>query len=260
LTIVDNETNNQMRLQVAIAHSGYCSRRKAEELISSGLVSVNGQLVTQLGCKVNASDAIVINGKALKTEANTHYIMLNKPAGYLCAMTDSYGRPLAVDLIKPAIKERIYNVGRLDLASSGMIIFTNDGKFAAAISHPSSMLIKEYKVTTDYPVPTAFAEAFCKGIQDDGELLRAESVNILAEKQLLIRLCEGKNREIRRALSTFKLHARVLHRVAIGPLKLGNLASGQWRILTSNELLMLQKIIAERIIDTSNKFEEYKEP
>lgn len=235
-------TEKAVRLQVAIAHSGYCSRRKAEELITGGQVMVNGQLATQLGCKVWPGDRITVEGQLLRLESQKHYLALNKPAGYLCAMSDTYGRPLAVDLFKPHINERIYNIGRLDLASSGLILFTNDGDFAASVSHPSSCIIKEYKVVTDYPVPVVFAESFCKGIADAGEILKAEAVEMIGEKQLLIRLREGKNREIRRALAAFKLHARVLHRIAIGPLKIGKLASGQWRCLSSAELKALRSL------------------
>lgn len=242
--MTDAPEQRRLRLQVAIAHSGLCSRRKAEDLILAGRVRVNGQPVQELGTKVNPGDRIEVDGQVLAAEERKHYLVLNKPAGYLCAASDQYGRPLAVDLFGREIAERIYNVGRLDFESSGLVIFTNDGIFAAGVSHPSSHIVKQYRVNTDKPVSEDFAQAFMRGIADAGDILRAEAVRQLAPNQLLINLREGKNREIRRALAAFGLHAWVLHRVAIGPVAIGELARGAFRPLSQDELAQLRASFA----------------
>ncbi|MBU0934614.1 MAG: rRNA pseudouridine synthase [Spirochaetes bacterium] len=237
-----------LRLQIIMARSGFCSRRKAEEYITQGKVCVDGIPVLQLGTKVKPDARITVNGVNLRLESKMHYLLLNKPAGYLCAMSDGYGRPLAVDLFKPDIKERVYNVGRLDLYSSGLIVFTNDGDFAAGLSHPSSNIIKKYRVTTDQPVPAEFLDDFINGINDNGEVLKAEQAELISDNVILISLREGKNREIRRALAVHKLHARVLHRIAIGPVESNDLPSGKWRPLQDFELAGLKKMFSGSVI------------
>ena len=132
-----NSQDNKLRLQVFLAHSGLASRRACEKIILDGRVTVNGQVVTELGSKVSDSDIVKVDGKQLSLEKKKCYVLLNKPAGYVCSSSDEKGRAVAVDLLKDAYKERLYNVGRLDMYSKGMILFTNDGDFAAKLSHPS---------------------------------------------------------------------------------------------------------------------------
>lgn len=224
-----------VRIQALIARAGLASRRAAEDLMRSGRVSLNGRVVTELGVRAMPGDALTVDGKPVVAEASIHRLVLNKPPGYLCAMSDEFGRPLAASLFKPQIRERVYNVGRLDLDSCGLILFTNDGAFAARVGHPSSGLVKEYVVETDARVPNDFGKRFEAGIEDDGEILKAERATITGERRCEIRLVEGKNREIRRALASFGLKAVVLRRVALGPVRLGDLAEGRWRSLTAEE-------------------------
>ncbi len=233
------------RLQTLIAHSGLSSRRAAERLIVEGKVSVNGILVTELGSRAMPEDIVLVEGKRIVSEEKKHYLLLNKPAGYLCALSDEYDRPLAADLFKPEISERIYNIGRLDLESCGLILFTNDGIFAKKAGHPSSGLVKEYEIETDYPVDPKFCERFEQGLDDDGEILKATRATIIGTMKLNIQLVEGKNREIRRALALFGLHARVLRRIAIGPLHLGALAEGSWRPLVQAEIDALDDLFRQ---------------
>lgn len=228
-----------VRIQVLIARAGIASRRAAEAIIQAGRVRLNGVVVTELGARAKETDSLLVDGKPVIAESTKHYLMLNKPSGYICAMRDDFGRPLASSLFKPQIQERVYNVGRLDLDSRGLILFTNDGMFASEIGHPSSCLVKEYHVEAGGRIPNEFGSRFEKGFLDDGETLKAESALITGEYTCTIRLVEGKNREIRRALGIFGLEAIILRRVAIGTLRLGDLAEGRWRTLTPQEILSL---------------------
>ncbi len=227
------------RIQALIARAGLASRRAAEEIILAGRVRLNGRVVTELGTRALPTDRLTLDGKPVVAEERIHRLALNKPPGYLCAMRDDYGRPLAASLFKPAIAERVYNVGRLDLDSCGLILFTNDGDFAARVGHPSSGLVKEYLVETDKPIPADFARRFVAGIEDEGETLKALDVAVTGERRCAIRLVEGRNREIRRAMKGFGLRAALLRRVAIGPVRLGDLAEGSWRELSAEEVASL---------------------
>ncbi|TFG81999.1 MAG: rRNA pseudouridine synthase [Spirochaetales bacterium] len=229
-------------MQAVIARAGVASRRAAEGMILAGRVTVNGSVVTELGTRAFPGDVVALDGRPLIAEERKLRLALNKPSGYLCAMADSYGRPLAAALFKPDIKERVYNVGRLDLESSGLIFFTNDGDFAAKAGHPSFGLVKEYEVEVDGVLHPDFASAFEKGLAEGGETLKAERVLVTGPRSLTVWLAEGKNREIRRALDLFRLKATVLRRVAIGPVRLGNLAEGSWRVLSDEENTALQTI------------------
>jgi 23S rRNA pseudouridine2605 synthase len=225
-----------IRLQTLIARSGASSRRAAEKMMLAGRVRLNGRIATELGIRAMPGDVVEIDGRKITGETRQHYLALNKPPGYLCAMSDEYGRPLAVSLFNPDIKERVYNIGRLDLDSCGLILFTNDGKFAARVGHPSSGLVKEYNVMTDGRIPPEFRKKFMEGIHDEGEVLTARSVILTGADTCVIQLEEGRNREIRRALAAFSLKATMLRRVAIGPVLLGNLGEGRWRNLSDAEL------------------------
>lgn len=230
------EARKGTRLQVVLAKAGLASRRAAEDFILAGRVRVNGRVVTELGARALPEDRVELDGKPVVPESRMRYLALNKPPGFLCAMSDDRGRPLAASLLKPEIQERVYNVGRLDLESSGLILFTNDGAFAARVGHPSSGLVKEYRVEADGRIPNAFGPRFEAGIMDDGEMIKAQKVTVTGERTCVVRLVEGKNREIRRALAVFRLRATLLRRVAIGPLGLGSLPEGRWRELERDEI------------------------
>lgn len=227
------------RIQTLLAHAGIASRRAAERMIQEGRVRMNGVVVTELGTRAMPLDRVEVDGSLIVKEERLHYIAMNKPPGYLCAMSDDRGRPLAASLLKPDIQERVYNVGRLDLESCGLVLFTNDGAFARDVGHPSSGLIKEYLVETDKRIHRTFGAQFEAGLADDGETLKAAHVEMTGERTCMIRLVEGKNREIRRALKQFGLKALLLRRIAIGPVHLGDLTEGRWRPLSSEELSAL---------------------
>ncbi|AEF82158.1 pseudouridine synthase [Leadbettera azotonutricia] len=221
-------------MQVYLAHAGAASRRAAEKLITEGRVEVNGKKVTAMGEKVGPGDMVTLDGKPLKPESRFHYLVLNKPPEFICASSDPQGRRLALELLPP-LEERLYNVGRLDYLSSGLILFTNDGDFAAKVSHPGSEIEKEYVVESSVPIPDRAVDEFGRGLIIEGVLYRALEIEKLDRKSLRVVLVEGKNREIRRVFSHFRLHPEKLQRVRIGPVKLGNLPEGQARTLTIEE-------------------------
>ena len=232
--MLDNET--EVRLQKYLAHCGVASRRASEKLILDGRVSVNGEVVTELGTKVKESDKIAVDGNEVHLESQKRYVVLNKPAGFVCSSSDEKGRAVAGDLLKDKYPERLYNVGRLDMYSKGMILFTNDGEFAEKLSHPSSQIEKEYIVETSQDVPEDFPNNFRKGFRIDGVFYRCARCYILKPRKVKIVLVEGKNREIRNVLDHFDIGTKSLVRVRIGNVLLGDLKPGDCRDLTKEEV------------------------
>ena len=234
-----NETEG-IRLHVFLARAGIASRRTAEEFILAGRVAVNGVIVSELGSKVFPDDIIFLDGKQVKKESRKLYIALNKPPGYICTSSDPQGRPLALSLLPKEISERLYSIGRLDFLSCGLILFTNDGDFAARIMHPSHELEKEYIVEATGHISDEVIEAFKQGITIEGVNYLARSVYRIGSRCIRIILIEGKNREIRRVFSHFHLHPAKLRRVRIGPVKLDKLAEGESRQLAKSEIKGLE--------------------
>ncbi len=236
----DKPEGGPVRLQVLLAKAGVASRRASEAIILAGRVSVNGRIVTELGAKASSEDDVRLDGNPIIPESSMRYLMLNKPAGCLCSMSDPEGRKLAVDLLRPAVRERVYNVGRLDEWSCGLLLFTNDGNLAALLGHPSGGIDKEYEVKTSTAIPDEFFPAFRAGIVIDGENYKALKAERTGPDGARIVLLEGKNREIRRVLDYYNLRARNLRRVRLGPLLLGSLPEGQFRDLSPEEVSSLR--------------------
>ena len=235
----------EMRLQVYLAHAGVASRRACEKIIAEGRVSVNGTLVTDMGSKVRTGDTVLLDGKPVHPEARKCYVLLNKPAGFVCTLSDEKGRPTAVSLLKEAYPERLYNIGRLDMFSSGAILFTNDGDFAAKIEHPSAQIEKEYVIETAQDFPPELLTRFERGIRVDGIFYKCRSAAAVNRRKLRIVLVEGKNREIRRVLDSFNCTIKRLVRVRIGNLELGTLKAGEFRDLTAKERQALLDLATE---------------
>lgn len=231
-----------MRLQQYMARCGVASRRASEEIIIRGRVTVNGELVTTLGTKVSAKDEVCVDGKKIALEETKRYIILNKPAGYVCSSSDEKGRPIALDLLKEKYSERLYNVGRLDMFSCGLIIYTNDGDFAARLSHPSAELEKEYIVDTSTAMPRELADDFMKGVRIDGIFYKCIDARELNSHRMRIVLAEGKNREIRRVFESREVGIRSLMRIRIGCVGVGDLQYGQFRELSQDEVKALLKL------------------
>ena len=235
----------EMRLQVYLAHAGVASRRACEKIIAEGRVSVNGALVTDMGSKVRTGDTVLLDGKPVHPEARKCYVLLNKPAGFVCTLSDEKGRPTAADLLKETYSERLYNIGRLDMFSSGAILFTNDGDFAAKIEHPSAQIEKEYVIETTQDFPPELLTRFERGIRVDGIFYKCRSAAAVNRRKLRIVLVEGKNREIRRVLDSFNCTIKRLVRVRIGNLELGTLKAGEFRDLTAKERQALLNLTME---------------
>jgi 23S rRNA pseudouridine2605 synthase len=227
-------------LQVFLAHGGVASRRSSEKLILEGRVQVNGRTVTALGEKVAPGDQVCLDGVPVSAEEQYRYLLLNKPPEYLCSSSDPQGRPLALSLLPKEISERLYNVGRLDYMSCGLVVFTNDGAFAAKVSHPSSGIEKEYFVEAAGSVPDDFIRSFGEGVTIEGIRYQARKIERVGRRTLRIVLVEGKNREIRRVFSHFHLHPILLRRVRIGTVCLGDLPEGESRPLAENEINALE--------------------
>ena len=241
-----NSTDEKIRLQVFLAHSGVASRRACEQIIQDGRVTVNGTVVTELGTKVSSADTITVDGKKIKPESLKCYLLLNKPAGFVCSASDEKGRQVAADLLRDSYKERLYNVGRLDMYSKGMILFTNDGDFAAKLSHPSSQIEKEYIVETSQDVPEDFPSRFEKGIRVENTFYKCVRCRILKPRKVSITLIEGKNREIRTVLESQGIGTRSLVRVRIGNVNLDDLRPGEHRDLTPAEVKGLLELAVSR--------------
>ena len=240
----------EIRIQKIIADSGYCSRRKAEELISLGQVTVNGRKCS-LGDKADPqTDIIAVCGERLSASLpERRYIMLNKPRGYVTTMKDEQGRKTAAELLE-GVKERVFSVGRLDRNSEGLLLFTNDGQFANEITHPSRHVSKVYRVTIDGRVSEEQISRLSGGVElDNGERTLPCTVEVLVEEPertvLRFVIKQGLNRQIRRMCTAVGLEVGRLRRTAIGGVRLGMLKPGEWRDLTKDELRILRAAIGK---------------
>ncbi len=231
-----NLQDNEIRLQLYLARCGVASRRGSESYITDGRVSVNGEVVKTLGTKVSMKDSVFVDGKQIFLEEEKKYVVLNKPAGYVCSLNDEKNREVAADLLKPYFKERLFNVGRLDMFSEGLIIFTNDGDFMQMLSHPSSQVEKEYVVEASMPIPPELIEKFQKGIRVEGVFYKCRSAELLGKRKAQFVLIEGKNREIRRVFEHFQIGIKTLIRVRIGHIKLDGLSKGSFRELSKKDI------------------------
>lgn len=227
------------RLQKLIASSGLMSRRAAEEKIAAGQVTVNG-VTARLGDKADEEhDQILVDGKPLPPTGVRHYIMLNKPRGYVTTLSDEKGRRDVTQLLK-GLDARVYPAGRLDMYSEGLLILTDDGDFANKLTHPSGLMEKRYRVWVQGAGASEKAELLRRPIEIDGYVTREAQVRLLAgfdEGAVLeLSIFEGRNRQVRRMCEAAGLKVTKLLRVAEGPLTLGELATGRWRPLTAEEI------------------------
>lgn len=231
-----NAESDEMRLQVYLSHSGASSRRYAASLIATGRVKVNGEVVREKGAKVCKDDVVTLDGERLTLETTKRYVLLNKPVGYVSSSKDEEGRLEAISLVQGDYQERLYTVGRLDMMSSGAIIFTNDGKFCACVGHPSSRIQKEYEVTTVFPFSNEVLQSFERGVMVEGVCYTAQKAVRLASCKMKIVLLEGKNREIRRVMKHFGIKIKRLVRLRIGNIRLNGLKEGEKRDLSMQEV------------------------
>nr|MBQ8244673.1 rRNA pseudouridine synthase [Oscillospiraceae bacterium] len=230
------------RLQKILSARGVASRRKAEEMIEQGLVTVNGR-VAGLGDTADADgDEILVAGKPLPRQEQYIYLLLNKPRGYVTTLSDEKGRPNAAQLVADC-GVRVYPVGRLDMDSEGLLLFTNDGAFANALMHPKHEVKKTYEVWVTRYAPGAEAR-LSRPITLDGYQIRPPKVKLIradgAKAKFQVTIHEGRNRQVRRMCEAAGMYCTRLRRIQEGSLALGNLPLGKWRHLTAEEVAALK--------------------
>ena len=230
-----------IRLNRFIANSGICSRREADDLIQAGVVSVNGQIVTELGTKVNPTDEVRFNGEIIRGEKKV-YILMNKPRGYVTSLEDPHADKTVMDLLKDACKERVYPVGRLDKNSVGVLLFTNDGELTRQLTHPSYSKKKIYQVTLNKSVTQADMQRLADGIELEDGMIYADEISYVGDshKEVGIEIHSGRNRIVRRMFEALGYTVQKLDRVYFGGLTKKKLKRGAWRFLTPMEVNRLK--------------------
>ena len=236
------DPNEPIRLNKFLANAGICSRREADEFITAGVVSVNGEVVTELGTKIKRTDEVKFHDETVSVERKV-YVLLNKPKDCVTTSDDPQERKTVMHCVKDACKERIYPVGRLDRNTTGVLLLTNDGDMASKLTHPKYLKKKIYHVHCDKNVTKADLEQIASGITlDDGEI-RADAVSYASEtdkKQVGIEIHSGKNRIVRRIFESLGYKVMKLDRVYFAGLTKKGLKRGDWRFLTEMEVNMLR--------------------
>ncbi|WP_139904603.1 pseudouridine synthase [Clostridium thermarum] len=233
------------RLQKYMAHCGIASRRKCEELILAGKVTVNGVVITELGTRIDPTgDKIYVDGVLIQPEERMRYIALNKPVGYVTTVKDEKNRPTVLDLIK--VEERIYPIGRLDYNTSGLLLLTNDGDVYNRVIHPRKAINKVYVALVRGLITEDKIQRFKTGIDIGDYITAPASLEILSVSKnsttVKIVIHEGKNRQIRRMCEKIGNPVLELKRVKVGNISLGNLPLGKWRELTAEEINYLKNL------------------
>lgn len=231
-----------IRLNKFLANAGVCSRRDADKYITAGVVTVNGEVVTELGTKIKRNDVVRFNNETVSIEKKV-YVLLNKPKDYVTTSDDPQNRKTVMDLVRNICRERIYPVGRLDRNTTGVLLLTNDGELASKLTHPKYKKKKIYHVYLDRKVTAADMKQIADGIMlDDGEV-HADAIEYASQtdkKQIGIEIHSGKNRIVRRIFESLGYHVKKLDRVYFAGLTKKNLRRGQWRYLSQEEVNYLK--------------------
>lgn len=233
----------EIRLQKYLADCGVASRRRAEELMLQGRVTVNDKTADKPGIKITGYDVVKVDGKPIHLPAKKVYMLLNKPPGYLSTVKDEHGRKTVMDLISDEVKERVFPVGRLDYDSEGLLILTNDGEITYALTHPKHNVSKTYVVTLDSVPSITAIDRLKKGVIVDGKRTKPAKVEWLFDNVLQISISEGRNRQIRKMAEAVGYKVVSLKRTSIGMLQLGNIPLGRWRHITKAELQYLKGLV-----------------
>lgn len=237
-----------IRLNKYISNAGICSRREADDLISSGVIQVNGKVVTEMGYKVKPTDVIKYGGQTLRKERLV-YLILNKPKDYITTVDDPQQRKTVLELVQGACSERIYSVGRLDRATTGLLMFTNDGELTKKLTHPRYGVRKIYHVELDKPLKRADMDQITEGIELEDGNVKVDEISYVGDGKdkasIGVEIHSGKNRIVRRIFEHFGYNVRKLDRVVFGPLTKKDMPRGRWRFLTDSEVGML-KMVSEK--------------
>ena len=236
-----NQSVGEIRLNRFISQSGVCSRREADDFILAGVVTVNGQVVTELGTKILPTDEVRFHDEKLQGEKNV-YLVLNKPKGYVTSLDDPHAEKTVMDLVKNACTERVYPVGRLDKNSLGLLLITNDGDITRQLTHPSYRKKKIYQVTLDKPLTRADMDSLTEGITlEDGDIFADEVAYASEDKRTVgVEIHSGRNRIVRRMFEHLGYTVQKLDRVYYAGLTKKNLKRGEWRFLTRDEVMRLK--------------------
>jgi len=234
--------NKPIRLNRFIANTGLCSRREADEHIKNGLIKVNGELVTEMGKKVNPDDEVCFKDKVLSNQRKI-YLLLNKPKGFVTSVDEPNGQKIVMDLVRSACKERIYPVGRLDKMTTGVLLFTNDGDLSLKLTHPSNRMRKVYQVTLDKPLTDEDLEKLAQGVELEDGPTSFDSIAFTEpedKKQIGVEIHSGKNRIVRRMFESAGYKVLKLDRVYFAGLTRKGLKRGKWRFLSPEEVAFLK--------------------
>ena len=237
-----------VRLNKYIANAGVCSRREADTLIAAGAITVNGQVVTEMGFKVMPTDQVRFGDKVLQREKPV-YILLNKPKDYITTMEDEFNRKHVMQLIKGACKERVYPVGRLDRMTTGLLLFTNDGEMAKKLTHPRSGVRKIYHVSLDKNLKPSDLDKIAQGLDLDDGLIQVDEIAYVGDRknEVGVTLHSGRNRIVRRIFESLDYQVEKLDRVVFAGLTKKDLPRGSWRFLTQAEVNILKMSIKGEI-------------
>lgn len=234
-----------MRLQKYLAGCGAASRRKCEEFITAGRVTVNGSVVTELGTQVEEGDVVTLDGKRMTPEEKKYYILYHKPMGEVCTASDPQGRATVMDRFRD-FPVRLFPVGRLDFDSEGLLLLTNDGEMMQRMLHPSCEVNKTYLARVDGDVSLEAIRRLRAGVMLDERMTSPAEVRVIrrtgVETVVLVTIHEGRNRQVRRMFETVGHTVLLLRRVKFGPLEMGELKRGEWRELTEKEIEMLREL------------------
>ncbi len=242
VVIRKSNESDDIRLNKYIANSGICSRREADEYIQTGLIKVNGKIITELGTKVKLNDDVRYNDERVKTERLV-YILLNKPKDYITTLKDPFAKKTVMHLVQNACKERIYPVGRLDRNTTGVLLLTNDGDLTKKLTHPSHNKMKVYNVTLDKSLTKPHFNQILKGITLEDGLIAADNLSYIDNSdktQIGIELHSGRNRIVRRIFNSLGYNIKKLDRVYFAGLTKKGIQRGAWRFLMEKEIIMLK--------------------
>ena len=228
----------EIRLNRFIANAGVCSRREADNLISSGKIKVNGKVITEMGYKVKKTDKVEYRGQKLKSETH-QYALLNKPRGFVTTTKDPHAKRTVMELVDKACDERIYPVGRLDKETTGLLLFTNDGELAKKLTHTSHKVKKVYQVELDKAITQTDFDSILNGVELEDGLAQVNEMAILGEekKTIGVEIHMGKNRIVRRIFEHFGYQVKKLDRVMFAHLTKKNLPRGKFRHLGPKEVI-----------------------
>lgn len=237
---------DEIRLNKYISNAGVCSRRQADEFIKEGYVTVNGEVIVEMGYKVKTKDTVLFKGKKVENERKV-YILMNKPKGLLTTTSDEHNRRTVMDLVSSVKNARIYPVGRLDRNTTGVLIMTNDGELAQKLSHPSGNITKVYQVELNNPLKHDDLLKIKKGVLLEDGLAEVDEIDFTLprgdDRHVGVELHSGKNRIVRRIFESLGYEVEKLDRVLYGGLTKKNLPRGKWRFLTDKEIIFLKYFV-----------------